>query len=312
MNDKPLVDQIADAVLYEGYILYPYRASAVKNQQRFTFGGVYPQAYSDAHPGSDAWQFRSECLVVGDDETRITVRLRCLQLIERSSPETIPWQEATEQEIRTEGLRLNDSITMPFELSAGQTVDAGIARRWEAILGSLTLAAAPIETALFKLTLTVDNTTALETSASRDEALLRTLVSTHLIVTVAKGSFVSLLDPPEERRAAAESCQQSGLWPVLVGEPDATDTLLCSPIILYDYPQVAPESPGTFFDGTEIDEMLTLRILTLTDEEKREMGNVDEHARRLLERTEGLTPEGMQALHGTIRGLRPKAKEDHV
>ena len=37
------VDQVANAVLYEGYILYPYRPSAVKNRQRWNFGVVYPR-----------------------------------------------------------------------------------------------------------------------------------------------------------------------------------------------------------------------------------------------------------------------------
>jgi hypothetical protein len=41
--NEELVDRIVHAVLYEGYILYPYRASAKKNRQRFTFGRVYPE-----------------------------------------------------------------------------------------------------------------------------------------------------------------------------------------------------------------------------------------------------------------------------
>ena len=45
MNLAP-VEAIAKAVLYEGYILYPYRASNVKNQRRWTFGGVYPRDYA--------------------------------------------------------------------------------------------------------------------------------------------------------------------------------------------------------------------------------------------------------------------------
>jgi hydrogenase maturation protease len=94
-----------------------------------------------------------------------------------------------------------------------------------------------------------------------------------------------------------------------VGAEGERDTMLSSPIILYDYPQIAPESAGQFFDGTEIDEMLALRILTLTDEEKREMSQVDEKARQLLERTEALPPEHLMKLHGALRGLRP-ASED--
>jgi len=92
---------------------------------------------------------------------------------------------------------------------------------------------------------------------------------------------------------------------VLVGEEGQRDQMLAAPIILYDYPQVAPESPGDFFDGAEIDEMLTLRILTLTDEEKRDMAAVDRRARELLARTEGMAQEQMSRLHGTLRDVRP-------
>jgi len=92
-----------------------------------------------------------------------------------------------------------------------------------------------------------------------------------------------------------------GTWPVLVGEPGQRDTMLSSPIILYDYPQIAPESPGALFDGTEIDEILSLRILTLTDQEKLEMANGDERARQILERTESMPPEQFLKMHGVLR-----------
>jgi hydrogenase maturation protease len=85
--------------------------------------------------------------------------------------------------------------------------------------------------------------------------------------------------------------------------------MLSSPIILYDYPQIAPESPGSLFDGTEIDEILSLRILTMTDEEKREMRQSDEYARQILERTESMPQEQFMKLHGAMRGLRPLIKE---
>src|SRR5206468_6556944 len=113
--------------------------------------------------------------------------------------------------------------------------------------------------------------------------------------------FVSLLDPPEPWRAAAAGCRNVGTWPVLVGEPGTKDTMLSSPIILYDYPEVAAESPGDLFDGTEIDEILTLRILTLTDEEKRAAAAVDGRVRDLLARTEALARGGLLGLHGTLR-----------
>ena len=91
---------------------------------------------------------------------------------------------------------------------------------------------------------------------------------------------------------------------MLVGEPGARDTLLSSPIILEDHPRIAPESPGDLFDGGEIDEMLVLNILSLTDEEKAEMRDSDPRTREILERTEALTPEELMRLHGTIRDLR--------
>ena len=101
-----------------------------------------------------------------------------------------------------------------------------------------------------------------------------------------------------------KECQNIRTWPVLVGNEGERNTMLSSPIILYDYPQIAPESPGPLFDGSEIDEILSLRILTLTDEEKVQMRQ-DERTREILERTEALTPEQFMKLHGTIRELRP-------
>ena len=98
-----------------------------------------------------------------------------------------------------------------------------------------------------------------------------------------------------------DSKYNEGAWPVLVGEPDSRSTMLCSPIILEDHPRIAPESPGDLFDGGEIDQLLILNILSLTDEEKAEMRATDPRAREILERTEALTPEELMRLHGTIR-----------
>ena len=114
-----------------------------------------------------------------------------------------------------------------------------------------------------------------------------------------------MLDPPETLKDASAACRNVGTWPVLLGSEGERDWMLSSPIILYDYPQIAAESAGSFFDGTEIDEMLALRVMTLTDAEKREMRNVDRLARELLERTESLPQEHLLKLHGTMRGLKP-------
>ena len=106
-------------------------------------------------------------------------------------------------------------------------------------------------------------------SPERPEALRHALVAAHLLVASTHGSFVSLIDPPEWARGYVEECEQVGCFPVLAGSPGTRDLVLASPIILYDHPQVAPESETQFCDATEMDEMLTLRTLTLTDDEKR-------------------------------------------
>jgi hypothetical protein len=91
---------------------------------------------------------------------------------------------------------------------------------------------------------------------------------------------------------------------VLVGEEGQRNMLLSSPIILSDYPQIAPESPGDLFDGGEIDQLLILNIMSLTDEEKEEMRASDPRAREILERCESLSPEELMNLHGAIREFR--------
>jgi hydrogenase maturation protease len=131
------------------------------------------------------------------------------------------------------------------------------------------------------------------------------LLSAHNILTVERGEFVSLLDTPEELKEFAALCKNVSTWPVLVGEESDRNAMLASPIILYDYPQIAPESAGDLFDSTEIDEILALRILTLTEGEKHEMRNSDERARQILERTEALPEEQFLKLHGVLRGMRP-------
>ena len=328
-----LVDQIANAVLYEGYLLYPYRPS-VKNRQRWTFGGLYPQTYSEAHDETDPWMSQTECLMeAGELEAAVlSVRVRFLQLQTRrvERPAQAPpveadpgnpsvWQEAVERELGVGAYTLAALVARPRSLAfrfpswrEEEPVDGPhegtVIREQQPISGSVELAAELVAEGLTKVSVRIFNTTPLETFSlpSRDDAQLRALVSTHAILVARGGEFVSSIDPPEPWHEIAASCRNIGCWPVLVGEPAERDTMLSAPIILYDYPQIAPESQGDLFDSTEIDEILTLRILTLTEDEKRAMADVDERARALLERTESIAREQLMGLHGTIRGLRPR------
>jgi hypothetical protein len=347
------VEKIAKAVLYEGYMLYPYRPSSVKNQQRWNFGVLSPQSYSEVQGGAEAWSMQTECLIEGTALTGLEIRIRFLQLVARSVGELTtpvaqfsredvpefhlveklavngrvhqPWQEAIEREIslpvcNVEALRYRltpDVIQFPeskeFEAlrdRSGKIVGL-VVRNRKPLSGAVEVLAEEIQDELFKVTVRIRNTTPFEATreTSRDAALLSSMVSTHTVLGVQEGRFVSLLAPEEPLVKLAASCKNVGTWPVLVGAEGQCDTMLSSPIILYDYPQIAPESAGDLFDGTEIDEILALRIMTLTDDEKREMSESDERARAMLERTETMPAEQLMKLHGVLRGLRPLKEE---
>jgi hypothetical protein len=347
MNQRP-VDQIVDAVLYEGYILYPYRPS-VKNRQRWTFGGLYPRAYCGAQQAGDAWSMRTECLLRGTGKSVVRVEVRFLHLqarlvgkLEHPVAELADgrepgfrvfeelkvgdrllqtWQEAVQREVILEGLDLvslvgeprHSKFTFPagggFEPVRGHTgeIEAILVREQRSVTVRVQVAAQEIGGGLFRLVVRVENDTPFDQvdQTCRDQAVLHALASTHTILGVQHGEFLSLIDPPDECRALAATCHNEGTWPVLVGREGEKDTMLSSPITLYDYPQIAAESPGEFFDGTEIDEMLVLRILTLTDEEKQAAAAVDERARALLNRIRSFSEDQMMGLHGIVRGLRP-------
>ena len=311
------VEQIAKAVLYEGYMLYPYRPSSVKNRQRFNFGVLYPEAYCDAQEGNEACSMRTECLVRGNPDSIVEVRLRFLRLqIRRQSNSVLPegWQEAEEQSVclteRSLGKLCDGQVTHRFAFAPEYDAEHEFSR--EPLEGVVEVSALRLDEDLFKISLQVRNTTPLENaSVSRDDALMHSLVSTHAVMGVTGGEFISLLEPPQGLEELAASCQNVGAWPVLVGDCGEKDTLLASPIILYDYPQIAPESAGDLFDGTEIDEILSLRIMTLTDQEKQEMRQSDDRARQILERTESMPAEQFMKLHGVVRGLRHSEEGTH-
>lgn len=327
------IKRIADAVLYEGYMLYPYRASSVKNRQRFNWGTLAPPACTAIAGGSETSEMRAEFIAVVESEAAVLdVKLRFLQLVEREIRNEhgeivegldvdrqlyLPWQEAIEQEFDIRGIHLKDGVRReglefaealheePIRNESDEIAGAVIRTR-KRVTGSLDISATGLDLSsgqrIFVITVWVANTTPMDgdENADRDKALLSSLVSTHMIFSIEGGSFVSLLDPPEELRQAAASCSNNGCFPVLVGERDSK-CLLASPIILYDYPEVAAESPGDLYDSTEIDEILTLRINTLTDAEKAEAMAVDGRARKLLERSHDLSPESFMQMHGVLR-----------
>ncbi|MEO5970893.1 MAG: hypothetical protein ABIQ95_13275 [Bdellovibrionia bacterium] len=328
---------IAKTLLYEGYNLYPYQAHSIKNQQRWTFGGLLPSSFVDAQNKGDSDQkcFQTECLVRGNSLTKISIVIRFLHLIDRtlvkpdgSHIDSIkiedrvyyPWEEHLEREVvipETDLGSINNKETIfPFYFGSTLTCEplsdshgfpvGSILRNQCAVQGAITLLATWIQDQTYKLTVQVENKTPfapvkLEYSQLRSLALKHSLISAHTLLGTDQGEFISLLDPATELVPFVADCKNIGTFPVLAGKAGDHDVMLSSPIILYDYPEIAPESRGDFFDGTEIDEMLILRIQTLTDEEKTQMRSIDEHTRSLLERTESICPDSNETLQGRLR-----------
>jgi hypothetical protein len=284
-------ERVADAVLYEGYVLYPYRASAIKNKYRWQFGVIAPQSPHEDREPSFA---QTECLIEAKSATPgLLIRVRFLrpQAVGREDHPSRAWLEGVSHAIDFGPLDLSAlSEEKRFSLTA-----AGVEAR-------LTVHVRPIGR-LLMLRARLENLEAWQSEfeTNRDAMLERSLVGTHLLLGLEEAAFVSLVEPPDDAAAAVERCQNRHTWPVLIGDPSRCDLMLSSPIVLYDFPAVAKESPGDLFDAAEIDEILSLRILTLTDEEKEEARATDPRARELLDRVEALSPEAMTALHGTIR-----------
>ncbi|HEV8447503.1 MAG TPA: hypothetical protein VGQ44_11810 [Gemmatimonadaceae bacterium] len=325
------VESITRSVLYEGYILWPYRRSALKNQRRWTFGGVYPRAYSRSGHDDDPWLMRTECLIAAEPHAvvELDVSIRFLHVVERrvlrhdisgdrfvdsitvGGVTHVSWQEATERVVAPPVIRLGDGPAhTPIEIDAGERsepiVDADeslagtIVRRWQPLSGAVDVSADRVSEGTWRVRVDVSNRSAWA-GESRELTLLRTMASTHARLSVHGGAFVSLTDPPDPFAELAAGCKNLGTWPVLVGDPRRRDTVLSSPIILPDFPSVAPESRGDFFDGAEIDQLLVLNVMSLTDEEQRQMRETDPRAREILDRCRGMSPDQLLRLHGVTR-----------
>ncbi|MEO8328531.1 MAG: hypothetical protein ABI586_00875 [Candidatus Nanopelagicales bacterium] len=338
---------VADAVLYEGYLLYPYRATSSKNQVRWQFGMMGPPGAVAAGVGEEP-TMHSECLLKIPDvaEATVDVRVRFLQVQSRTVEQTldggshftpvdelhvgsnswISWHEAVEREAGYEvaAADLLGGCRKPVDVAGGQDVEllrdgsgaiAGriVRTRW-ALSGvlDLELAAASVTGRdLFTLkahlanvtSLQADSTTAPTRGAQRDMAARYSLVGTHLLLAVRGATFVSLRDPPAWAADAAAACANQRCWPVLFGSTEQPDVVLVSPIILDDFPAIAPESPGELFDSTEIDEILTLRVMTLTDEEKQAARATDPRAAAIIDRCDQMPPEVLERLHGEVRSV---------
>jgi hypothetical protein len=329
--------KVADAILYEGYLLYPYHQGSQKNRSRFQFGVLMPVAYAEVDP-SEPSASQTQCLVECGDEAEVRVSLRFLQLQHRQVARIMPsgkfvdvesldldgtevttWDEAVEREEQISvrgGELLTANFCMPFSCGPATTsseltdsigrVAGTVTRALMAIYGVVTISATRVAGPFgaLRLTVRVENVTnAGQRLRTRDDGLAYALIAAHCLIRVPGGTFISMTDPPEWAAAEVAACENVGTWPVLAGPAGCDDLMLSSPVILYDHAEVAPESSGDLFDATEIDEILTLRTLALTDEEKQAVRATDPRVTELMDRLEGMPPELFDRLHGAIRYL---------
>ena len=305
------VRKIADAVLYEGYILYPYRASSQKNQSRWQFGVIMAPGYAAAEE-SEISRTRAEVVLAQTGTSEVGVLLRFLQ-VQRRTAEGAEWDEAVEREVELTAdaaALAGAGVTRQFTIEGGEDREPDVVRRREPLAGAITVRTVevPGPWRAVRLQVHVENRTEAGTvPRRREDALPTALVAAHTIITVTGGEFISMTDPPEWARPAVAECRNEGGWPVLADPDGGRQVVLSSPIILYDHPELAAESPGELYDGTEIDEILTLRTLALSDAEKAEARATDPRAAALLDRVESMDAQTMARLHGTIRSLRPAA-----
>jgi hypothetical protein len=323
---------VADAVLYEGYLLYPYRATSRKNQSRWQFGVLGPPGAEDTGIGEDA-SLSAQVLVRPHGTPWVSGVVRFLQLQHRGAERDLggghfeqveelaagaqrwlSWDEAVEREITIDRFPATSlPRTLDISVPGGcdvENVDGGrLVRARRSLHGQLAMSAEP-DGELLRLTFEVRNTAA--PADDKDAAIATSLIGTHMLIEITDGEFVSLLEPPDSAAAAADRCRQHRCFPVLAGPPGAAgaatssrgdhdDLVLISPIILYDHPQIAEQSKGALYDSTEIDEILTLRIMTMTDEEKAEARATDPLAAQIIDRCDTMSPEAMLDLHGVLR-----------
>ncbi|KUI40698.1 hypothetical protein AU198_13290 [Mycobacterium sp. GA-1199] len=312
---------VADAVLYEGYLLYPYRASSSKNQSRWQFGVLGPSGAAEAAIGEDA-SMSTQVLLTPHGIPMVTGVIRFLQLQHRSverdagggrfepvdelssgTDAWVSWDEAVECEIPIHpfpvmSLPATLDISVPSASEIQPVAGGRLVRTRRELSGRLDVSAEQ-DGDLLRLTFDVCNTAA--PAGDEDEAIAVSLIGTHLLLEVADGEFVSLLEPPEGASDAVARCRQHRCFPVLAGPAPHRDLVLASPIILYDHPEIAEQSKGALYDSTEIDEILTLRIMTMTDDEKAQARATDQRAAAIIDRCDSMSPEAMLDLHGVLR-----------
>lgn len=280
------VEALVDTLLYEGYALYPYTPGATKNATPTPFGIVYPPAYAAGSPHTFA-EIRLPCIAEAPEDATLAVSVRYLV------PSGVRHEAAA---------RRVDLPPTPLAELAHRTVHADLEPA-DGLEGEVAMHAEPLTPGVHRLRIAVRNETPVADGLSRGEALLRSLLSVHVVATLSDGRFASPTSPPAHLSGAVMTCVSVNTSPVLADPQDRT--LLGAAIFLPDHPQLAPESKGSLFDSTEIEEALRLHLLALSDGERAELQEHDPALREMLERAIASAPADLASLHGRVTVTDP-------
>jgi hypothetical protein len=307
LRPNPELERVVAATLYEGYLLYPYRQS-VKSQVRWNFGVLFPPAFQAEHSDSERSSISTECILQCPGKASLEIELRFLHVFEstdRGEERRLQAEARTLSvpipRLRSTGCRVEFSQTLHV---AGDPLDEQPqGRHCRPLEIHVRVSARDLSPGILLVAAVSENATPAPAALTRAEALRWAMVSTHHVLQATGATFVSMTSPPPGLGAAVASCSNLGTWPVLVGPGD--DTMLSAPIILEDHPRIAPASPGDLFDATEVDELLSLNILALGEDERQDVLRTDPLAARLLQRTEALTKDDFMRMHGIMRPVAP-------
>lgn len=276
---------LLQSLLYEGYALYPYTPTATKNSTPTPFGIAYPPAYAQTLASTyDHLEMRVALQAPADAVVSGEVRLLApIGEGHRAEPHrlTLPGMMvgalAHTPVGKTQSLDGPDGPPLEVRLSMSAQVTGK--HRYEVVLR-------------------IENDTVTSSGLDRAGALARSLLSTHPVLKVTGGSFISALEVP---------CGSVNTFPVLAGSQDAA--VVGAAIVLPDHPQIAPESQGGLFDSTEIEEALLLHLQVLSDEERAAIAQSDPAVREMLARADAVGSQDILALHGRVTVSDPAPTE---
>jgi hypothetical protein len=222
----------------------------------------------------------------GSPTTFDRVKLQCIATGTEAFSATVHWIEAGEAQ------RADIDPSAPAEFPRGR-----------ATMGTEDFGG------LVRVTVDVHNTMTVDEGLTRTEALRSSLLSTHVVVRCGTGGrFASPISPREDLATAVMTCANVNTFPVLATPAD--DAILGAAIMLPDHPEIAPESRGSLFDSTEIEEALLLHVLALSDGEREELESADPAVRAMIQRAVSATPQDIMALHGRVTVTDPAAPAD--